>query len=584
MAQYQVIAGRAVSLRSQLASRITRMSPAMAWLIFVSLFLGFGPVTNYSPVGFLDPWIPTGYFLNFSDMMERFGIRYYITRTPYAVIGLTFYNIFTPEVANWLMNVFFLWLSCIGFYFSTRRIFNFGPAVLVTTAFATNNYTLSAMAWDYPDGCSIAFLLVGLWLAIDPPRLLSGWRGWVGVGFFWGMAGAVNLIAGLVILPLCLIVVASAGIDWREWRHRAIWIIVGVLAMLLVFGVISYFLFGIFWFMGPQIGQLIYSLATPGYLSSMWGTGLAWLLPAYRLAGVFSIAVAALAVLLFIRNRRDRTAPAFIILAAFLATIILFALVEFGLNAVVLRVFYTSSYIVVPTFLAMAAVLHLLMRDDRSEIWGVRIAVSTVVGLILVAYVTPWIFIAGNHFPRMLWWVAVLPAVLIVVAALVGPRRRFHAARAAALALVILPVGVIGGDAAVSYVKNTQTDGFDAAVKVSDVLRSGAVKGRTIRFWFDNGEPMSQYFHSIASLYLWGWRDLTKEFPTLPQAEIAALLPGHITMVHLTSEPEKIRQREALMTSRGMTFEPARNLTIVTKAGQSFTISLQDAKLPQPGS
>jgi hypothetical protein len=314
---------------------------ALVWLAFAVLYWSFGPYSNYSAEQQLDPWIPTGYFLDFKDMIERFGFPYYVSRLPYILVGLSLYSIFVPHVANFALNVVFLWLACLGLYGATERPFGRAPAAIATVAFAFSTYTAAAMSWDYPDGPSIAFLLLGFWLVLAAPSRLSGPLQWFLVGIFWGMAGATNLISGLVIIPGCVLVIFLAGLRPREWLLRGIFIVFGVLVMFAVFGVISKVIFNQFWFLGPQIDQTLNAFTTPGYLANMWGTGYAWLLNAFRDAGLLAIAVSSIiAVVITVREPDSILVTARALIGLYLFTLFLFAIVEFVLHGVVLRVGY----------------------------------------------------------------------------------------------------------------------------------------------------------------------------------------------------------------------------------------------------
>ena len=52
------------------------------------LFLLLGPYTNFSANGALDPWFYTGYFTNFSYMVQHYGHTYYVSRLPWILPGV----------------------------------------------------------------------------------------------------------------------------------------------------------------------------------------------------------------------------------------------------------------------------------------------------------------------------------------------------------------------------------------------------------------------------------------------------------------------------------------------------------------
>jgi len=116
---------------------------------------------------------------------------------------------------------------------------------------------------------------------------------------------------------------------------------------------------------------------------------------------------------------------------------------------------------------------------------------------------------------------------------------------------------------------------FDAALAVSDELRSGVTKGRTVRFWFDLDEPHSYTFLSLGALYLPEWRGL-RDLPKWSDQEVRNNLPDNTLLVHLTSEPEKLDAREAQLAKRGIKFGPRRTIPIRTSGGTDFFLILQE--------
>jgi hypothetical protein len=554
--------------------------PALVWLAFSLLYWSFGPYSNYSGEGFLDPWIPTGYFLDFKEMVERSGFLYYVSRLPYILVGLILYSIFVPHVANFALNVLFLWLACLGLYSATERPFGRAPAVIATVAFAFSTYTANAMAWDYPDGPSIAYLLLGFWLVLAAPSRLSGPPQWFFVGIFWAMAGATNLIAGLVIIPGCVLVIFLAGLRPHEWLLRGTFIVLGVLVTLAVFSVISKVIFNQFWFLGPQISLTLHYLEVPGRLAHMWGTGYSWLLNAGRDAGLLAIAVCSIiALVMTAREPADSilvSARALIGLNLF--SLFLFGIVEFVLHGIVLRVFYTSSYLVAPAYLALAATLSLLMRGWSSS-WR---AFSTAIAAILAFGIPnfPSLIAAWMHGSWLyIWALQAVPAVFMLCVALRPPAAlRRSAALAAVLSSVALPNAAMTLDPALAYVFNFSANAatYDAALKVSDILRSGVANGRAMRFWFDLDEPFTNKFHSIAVLHL-GWGvDLSRELPRMSAIAIKSYLPAGTLLVHLTSDPSKLNEREAQMVARGIAFGPRHDILIRVSPQVAFTLVLQD--------
>jgi hypothetical protein len=68
------------------------------------LFLFFGPYQNFAPKGFLDTWIHTGYFTNFSCLFRHYGITYYVSRLPWIIPGAIALKLAAPATATVILN------------------------------------------------------------------------------------------------------------------------------------------------------------------------------------------------------------------------------------------------------------------------------------------------------------------------------------------------------------------------------------------------------------------------------------------------------------------------------------------------
>src|SRR5215469_3743927 len=68
----------------------------------------FGPYSNFSPIGYLDPWFYTGYFTHFNYIVAHYGATYYVSRLPWILPGLLAYKIATPLFANAVLNTLIL--------------------------------------------------------------------------------------------------------------------------------------------------------------------------------------------------------------------------------------------------------------------------------------------------------------------------------------------------------------------------------------------------------------------------------------------------------------------------------------------
>jgi hypothetical protein len=171
-----------------------------------------------------------------------------------------------------------------------------------------------------------------------------------------------------------------------------------------------------------------------------------------------------------------------------------------------------------------------------------------------------------------------IPIVFVFAAFfLPGGFLRRSATVLAALALVALPSLATTADGKLHWVLRSGQSTFDAALEVLNVLRGGVTKGRTVRFWFDLGEPHSHKFLSIGALYLPEWRGL-RDLPKWSDQEVRSNLPDNTLLVHLTSEPGKLDAREAQLAKHGIKFGQRRAIPIRASGDAEFFLILQDIR------
>ncbi|HTC94582.1 MAG TPA: hypothetical protein VK699_14170 [Terriglobales bacterium] len=557
---------------SKLRSQENLKRAFLFWAAFSAGLLWLGPFSNYSPPGFLDPWIDTGYFTNFHYLVNRFGLLYYVSRLPYEMFGVLMYKIFSPLAANYLINVTILTADTFSLYAILLRHTGRWVAVVTTIALACNPYLIGTVTWDYPDGPAIAFLLLGFWMVLAPPRRFEGRLATVWAGAFWAMAGYTILIAGLIIIPGVLILFYVKRANLREAVKQCAWLAVGVALVTVAFGLISLAVFHTFAFWMPQWNLYRYVTTTPGYLAHMWGTGLGWILTSYRLAATYGLTLIGtiFAARHFHKIKKDR----FFTLALLLLLLsdIVFAFVEFGMKAVVLRVFYTSSYLVVPAFIFLGALLSALYKvvEGQERVW-LRVACGAVLaGIALSLFAVRSLALHWSTLPPEVWispelvrqvWIllSALSISGVIGFSWVGWARRIGITVAAfSFALLIS----FSTSMDLHYVfLNTRLE-FKAAMATQDLLKSGILNDHPVVFWYDNDERWSRLYNSINSLYLWGWRDLTRELPTMTVEDLRGLVPPDTVFIHLTTVPAKMPERVRLLSQRNLRVEDIGRWTV----------------------
>jgi len=555
-----------------------RRSPAFLLCSAIVLTQLFGPFGRYPPTGLLDSWIYTSYFIDWHDMVRRYGDLYYGTRVPYIAFGALLYKVFAPAAANFLLNATLTWLISYSIFRALRRFFQPIPCLLFALAMSINVALVQPVIWDYPDGPAIAYGFLGLWFCFAPPAWARGLLGVFLGGAFYACSGHTLMIMGLVIVPAVL---AQAVWARREGLKRVILELIaigaGAVSSTILFGFVSVAAGGSFLFFWPQINQARWTLSNGNY--SNWQQPVAtWLPHAYRL--LTPAAVVFLAVFRFFLRGSRKTAGNAIVPAwtvFLLGCAVLYAYFGIVKNALVLQVFYSGVFLLVPTFLFLGFLYCESWQQLNAKQTG-RLAVWTVVFLFIVLEAGPYILkqvMAQRIWPFL--YLAVLCA-LVAVGLLLARNRALAASMALSLCLLVVAELPALADTSIAIesfpgaFSKQQSDAYAIALDVRQMI-SFAGDSRTIRFWFDKDEKDLPLFDSLASLYLWG---SPSETGTLIQGTEGqrrqATMPGELLVI-LSSDPKRIENDRSLLTKYGVRFEQ-RGMVRVTRGAYNFFVAL----------
>ncbi|MBS1859027.1 MAG: glycosyltransferase family 39 protein [Acidobacteria bacterium] len=538
----------------------------LVWLAAAAgslLFLLLGPYSDYGPAGYLDPWIYTGYFTNFSYLVRHIGPTYYVSRLPWILPGIAAFHLLPPEAASVLLNLLIVTAAAGSLYWAVR--WHYGPPAgfLAAVLLATNPYFLSTVCWDYPDGPAIAYAFAALAFAVRPrgaPRRNSALT-----GVFLALSGLTNMAAG----PMILAVAGVALYRRRSWRDSFA-LCAGAAAAVAALCPVSQLLFGRWTYFYWQVYQTIATFGNHGFLSAMWGSGPGFLLIAYRLfAPVFLLVLAPLCAA---RAGAGRTNP--VLRPAYLALLLclaLYAFQEFVLHGVALRVHYTSSYLLVPAFFVAGALAG-------------ECALSRGQAAAIAAFATLLPFLHRELARISSPWTALLLTGAAAAAALLLPRLAPAGCALMAVALFLSPAL----DSSTGYawdqsfpVNGRNADVFRHLMTLEARLKASIDPARRARFWFDRDEPLAPFYDSAESLYLWMHADFTAGLASWPDGELRRQLPLNATLVHLTLHPERLAERNRLLASRGIRAANQRSWSMPYR-GYTLQVILEDVAYPTP--
>jgi hypothetical protein len=549
----------------------------LALFVAELLWLAFGPLAVYAPVGFIDPWIYTGYFRNFAYLLLHHGFTYYVSRLPWIIPGRFAFSIASPEFASLLLCAAVVTVSGISLYWAIRWHYGQVPGILAALALITNAYFMTAAGWQYPDGAAIAYAMAAMALYLRPHGS-AGWNSFLAavalaLSGFTNMAGA-PMILSLLIIPLL------------HWRHsvkdlvrQGLCTAGGVAVTTILLMAVSKNLFGDARIFKPQFDQFLYTRDHPTYLTHMWGSGPGFLPTSMRLFTPAFLLVFGLVLLIAVRKP---AAPAWPCYLALLICCSLYTFQEFAFNEATLRVPYASSYMLVPMFCFAGIALGELWRCTEST--G-RAAIIAAVALgtltVMLAFVYSALPPLVEHAPELWLKFALIGVASLGLATLVRwPKPRVQYATCAFM-LIAISAGP-GRDVHIySELKEWKIleapRAFRSLMELQDYLTSNVDMQHDLVFWCDDDGRLNGLFTSAAALYLNSCSDVTREL----SSGSGRLFPGNITLVNLTTHPEHLRKRIQLLASREVGVENERHIEL-SYAGIPVTVALQDLKTLTP--
>jgi hypothetical protein len=542
--------------------------PAVVWITSVAASLAFlltGPYSNFAPVGFLDPWYYTGYFLHFRYLVQTYGPTYYVSRLPWILPGLAAFRLAPPDAASVFLNLAIVSVSAVSLYWSVRWFY--GPPAGATAAalLVTNPYFISTVSWDYPDAPSIAYGFAALMCAVRPngSRRVNGAL----TGMFLALSGLTHMTAGPMILSVLAIALWHHRNSPRDLVQACVAIGVGAAVVVLALCPVSQILIGRWTYFYWQIYFAILTIRNPADLAHAWGVGPGFLLTAYRL---FAPALLLLGgpFLVRLHKNRELASRAYLALAICLG---LYAFQEFVLHAASLRVHYQSSFLVVPLFFLCGIIAGQFVTSWPRG--GVIVAGAVAFPFAFSLWAWP------QHPWPILFFLGAVAVILFVL-------QQLRLGTIALAALLFLSPAL---DPAYAYawdhptpIRGPNRNAFYDLMTFDAAVQSATDPSRKLRFWFDRDEPATPFYDSAESLFLWIPADFTRELATWSEAELQKQVPPNTTFVNLTIYPERISSRVRLLASRGVRVGNERIRTMQYQ-GSTLYIILEDVQSTHGG-
>ncbi len=256
-----------------------------ALAIFPLLLLAVNSSWAFPPVGWLDPWIYSGYHMHFKMMWDAWPHEYYGSRVPWTVLGYIVHRFFSPGTSLIVLALLLFYASAFSLFYAVYAIFkNAAAGFIAACLLGTNCWFLLAIGWNYVDGPSIACTLLSI------AALVATAHGkWPRSGsVVWGVLSAA-LVAlypfNLILIPVevLLFIGIDRLVNQRAGLNIAAFWVAGFAGGMVAIGLANWSFGGRFDFISATLGALhLLTPAATNYIYVVpwqtWVREAAWLL------------------------------------------------------------------------------------------------------------------------------------------------------------------------------------------------------------------------------------------------------------------------------------------------------------------
>lgn len=559
-------------------------------LAVAAFFVVNGGAFLFGAVGYLDPWIYTGYISDYGGLLERFGRTYYSTRVAaiwpqealYALLGDHAY-----VGARWLVLVGAG--AGVAAFIRQRSgrwvAYGAGLALIFSAPF------LLEFQDDYTQEVGIAYALLAL------PFLMARRPGWVSVGGVL-VSLAINAHEGLLylvipILAACL-VGTLMGRGWRQALIRSGLMVAGFFLAQAMLSLIMGLRYG--WIRSNYLFQEVsidFYQQLSGGLARNWSVEWSNDYSAIMTTTIIVTAWIGVAtiILAIMRSRAWMPLAAGSVGMLTLVGMILYSHFAKGTGFVGLH--YTLVYATTAALLSSWFALGVVSSGRSAR----PAAIAALIGAVWVGFLLPsWVL---NASPWLwAWWIAVVIAGLGLLAALIP---RFSGIGpvigVVAVAGFLIPLGPLTTGPGVRPLY--------ASVAISDAetasrnLEGASVRSMARQFLMYVGEhvppsmPMSVYYpgipklNSIQSTLLWGYTctDCPRGSPAFPRfpkgVQDALLQQGKQALVLLSPSRKEVELGRRLAKRSPLAFTQTTPITRLASGGRVVWVTT--SYTPQAG-
>jgi hypothetical protein len=493
----------------------------------VGILLLRAPLVNM--LGYLDPWLYSGYGWTLAHHVTIFGWPYYVDRFTVVLPIAVSTGLLGPVPAYFVLH-YVLMAGCGALlYLAVRRFASVSVAAGAVCLLMLNPFFVRLMLWDYTPFVTLSCTIAGvaLWY-LGSTRARSLWTA-LGAGICLGASLFANAGAGALVLPALIGVEAIAAI--RSGRRDAITLVLRCCAMVaggllvLVVGVLGYRAY-----IGPFALKLLFQATIDIIRDS------SQIAASYRVApSIFlrqdphiyaPLLVCVGTVLILGRSLLSNTLRARMAQFAVAYTLV-FWVYRFGGNSDVVEIWFYYNITAITAAFAMPAILDELGRRGGRTRWlvvvGVAIAATGLTDLVIRSF-GPY---SLTIFNRDTAGLACVLAGGCIAAVLVAVLKQ-NSARLIAVAAFCAIVATI----ALAPDRNSTTGGFSPYGTAAEL--EGYQAG------YDMTQLIAKYDRPSSRVLLWddlqgigdaGWVNLGGHLGTYTVPPIPALPPSELAML-----------------------------------------------------
>lgn len=490
------------------------------WLFLLGLPVILYFVLHVSPInqiGFLDPWLYTGYIHNFDELISRFGLTYYSVRFGLIVPHYVSAKLFGPE-SGYFITVYGMYLlATVPIYFVIRKHFSIQAAFAAYFLVVSSLWLARSVLWTHPDAAAVPYMLAATSLLYYQSSSYR-YSSFFSIGLLLGLAANCNIftitVSGLMIVPYFVIYKGNL-------RYHLINFSLALFGFISVFvaGAIGYMICcGTADFIRPTLTMILWSIKGGSLVYKAPITDV--LKTPYVYAPLFFF-VALLIARKSVPISTSRLADGAL---AYLGSSIAFIMLwQFMLDGVVLELFYYFCFLIPPAIYCMVMVpaIFLSNKNGIASRLGVAIVVTIPLSLLLLQVygIADW--------SKMSIWVAIMIYVLSAMVLVFSRRTINLLAVIPFLAVLTMVWQTKPGPfnpfyfSTISY-RQKEIDAYRIALRLMEEMPRMQDDGEPLLFWYKND---SRLLNSIQSIYVWGYSRLSsadgkeKGFPILSDVE-----------------------------------------------------------------